>query len=143
MIICDANLLLYAYNPTSKQHTIAVNWLENLLSSQETVGFCWPVISAFLRISTSAEIFLQPLTMEEAMAHVNEWLEQENSVVPTPTAEHWVIFTKMLKEGNVRGRTTTDAEVATYVAEHNAVLHTADLGFKRFPSIHFVNPLGS
>jgi uncharacterized protein len=142
VIVCDANLLLYAYNPTAKQHTAAVNWLETILSGSEKVGFCWPVISAFLRISTSFQAFPDPLKMEEAVGHVNDWLQQENSVVLTPSTEHWVLFTRMLKEGNVRGRTTTDAEIAAYAVEQNATLHTADHDFRRFVSLQILNPLG-
>lgn len=143
MIVCDANLLLYAYNPTAKEHTVAVNWLETVLSGSELVGFCWPVISAFLRISTSFRAFLDPLTMEQAIGHVNEWLEQKNSTVLVPSADHWVIFTELLKEGKIRGSMTTDAEIGTYAVEHGAVLHTADRGFSRFPSVKTLNPLGS
>lgn len=143
MIVCDANLLLYAYNSVIKEHTVAVNWLETILSGSETVGFCWPVISAFLRISTSSQAFVNPLTMEQAVSDVNEWLGRPNSAVLAPTTEHWMIFTRMLEEGNVRGRTTTDAEIAAYTIEHGAVLHTADRDFRRFSSLQIMNPLGS
>ena len=143
MIVCDANLLLYAYNPTAREHTVAANWLETSLSGSELVGFCWPVISAFLRISTSPRAFLDPLTMEEAIGHVNEWVEQKNSTVLVPSPDHWVIFTQLLKEGKIRGAMTSDAEIATYAVENGAVLHTADRGFSRFPDLKFLNPLGS
>lgn len=143
MILCDANLLLYAYNRTTKENTLAVNWLETILSGSEVVGFCWPVISAFLRISTNPRAFLEPLTMPEAIQHVNEWLGQKNSTIPAAGPEHWLIFTALLNEGKVRGPMTTDAEIATYAVEHGAVLHTADRGFARFSSLKTLNPLGS
>ena len=143
MILCDSNLLLYAYNPSARQHTIAANWLEGVLNGQETVGFCWPVLSAFLRISTNSRAFENALTMEEAVDHVNTWLERETSQVVLPTADHWVVFMRLVKEGNVRGRTSTDAEIATYAVEHGATLYTADQDFRRFPSLQFINPLGA
>ena len=143
MIVCDANLLLYAYNPTAKEHTVAANWLETVLSGSEVVGFCWPVISAFLRISTSPRVFLEPLAMEESIAHVSEWFEQKNSTVLAPGPDHWLIFTQLIKEGKIRGPMITDAEIATYAVEHGAVLHTADRGFSRFPSVKTLNPVGS
>lgn len=143
MILCDANLLLYAYNPTAREHTPAVNWLETVLSGSELVGFCWPALSAFLRISTSPHAFVNPLSMEEAIGHVNEWLERKNSTILTPTVDHWLIFSRLLQEARVRGPMTTDAEISTYALEHGAVLYTCDRGFKRFPSLKTVNPLGS
>ena len=143
MILCDSNLLLYAYNPSARQHTIAANWLQAALNGTETVGFCWPVLSAFLRISTNSRAFENALTMEEAVDHVNAWLERETSQVVLPTADHWVVFMRLVKEGNVRGRTSTDAEIATYAVEHGATLYTADQDFRRFPSLQFINPLGA
>ena len=143
MIVCDANLLLYAYNPTAKEHTVAANWLETILSGSEVVGFCWPVISAFLRVSTSPRVFLDPLEMEEAVARASEWFEQKNSTVLAPSSDHWVIFTRLIREGKIRGPMTTDAEIATYAVENGAVLHTADRGFSRFPGLRVENPLGN
>jgi toxin-antitoxin system PIN domain toxin len=142
MILCDSNLLLYAYNPSAREHTLAVNWLETVLSGTEVVGFCWPVLSAFLRISTNPRAFVNPLTMSEAVGHVNEWLERKNSAVVTPTTEHWMLFSQMLTDGKIRGAMTTDAEIAAYAIEHGAVLYTSDLDFQRFRSLKIVNPLG-
>ena len=142
MILCDSNLLLYAYNPTAREHTLAVNWLETILSGSELVGFCWPVLSAFLRIGTNPRAFIDPLTMSEAIQHVNEWLEQKNSTLIVPGPDHWLIFSNLLVEGKVRGPMTTDAEIAAYALEHGAVLHTADRGFSRFPGLKTLNPLG-
>ena len=142
MILCDSNLLLYAYNPTAREHTLAVNWLETILSGSELVGFCWPVLSAFLRIGTNPRAFIDPLTMSEAIQHINEWLEQKNSTLIVPGPDHWLIFSNLLVEGKVRGPMTTDAEIAAYALEHGAVLHTADRGFSRFPGLKTLNPLG-
>jgi len=142
VILCDSNLLLYAYNPTAREHTLAVNWLETILSGSELVGFCWPVLSAFLRIGTNPRAFIDPLTMSEAIQHVNEWLEQKNSTLIVPGPDHWLIFSNLLVEGKVRGPMTTDAEIAAYALEHGAVLHTADRGFSRFPGLKTLNPLG-
>jgi len=143
MILCDANLLLYAYNSVAKEHSPAANWLETVLSGSEVVGFCWPVISAFVRISTNPSAFPSPLSMDEAVGYVNEWLDQKNSAVVAPGPDHWLTFSRLLKEGKVRGSAATDAEIAAYSIEYGAILHTADRGFARFPNLKFLNPLGS
>jgi hypothetical protein len=141
VILCDANLLLYAYNRDALENARAVRWLENSLSGGETVAFCWPVISAFLRISTNLRTFTKPLSMSEAIGHVDEWLARKNSAVVGPTSEHWLIFSKLLSDAGVRGPMTTDAEIATYAIEHGAVLHTADHGFARFRAVKTFHPL--
>ena len=141
MIIPDSNLLLYAYNLAAPQHTVARNWLEDILSGNELVLFPWPVLSAFLRISTSAHAFQQPLSMDEAIETVNAWMGQSNAMATVATDSHWVVFSKLLRDGNVRGAMTTDAEIAAYAVEHGATLYTCDRGFARFPGVKFVNPL--
>jgi toxin-antitoxin system PIN domain toxin len=141
LIVPDANLLLYAYNLVAPQHTIARNWLESTLSGNELVLFPWPVLSAFLRISTSSHAFHQPLSIEEAIETVNAWMGQRNAIAALPTDNHWLVLSKLLKEGNVRGAMTTDAEIAAYAVEHGATLYTCDRGFARFPDLKFINPL--
>lgn len=142
MILPDVNLLLYANNPVAREHTQARNWLEAILTGNEAVGFCWPVLCGFLRVSTNIRVFPTPLQMEEAVDLVEDWIERPNVIVTLPTDRHWLILCDLLTEGKVRGSSTTDAEIATYAVEHGAVLHTADRGFSRFPSVKTLNPLG-
>lgn len=141
MIVYDSNILLYAYNLLAPQHMIARTWLESVLSSSEPVVLPWPVISSFLRISTNSRAFLQPLEMKEAIDAVNAWMGCSNVIVPVPTERHWLIFSNLLAEGQVRGSMTTDAEIAAYTVENGATLYTCDRGFARFPNLKFVNPL--
>jgi predicted nucleic acid-binding protein len=70
MILVDANLLLYAYQPQSNQHEASRAWLESILSGPELVRFAWLTISAFLRISTNPRAFERPFTTTEAEAAV-------------------------------------------------------------------------
>ena len=53
MKILDANILIYAINKDTAHHEKVRKWLERALSGDETVGFAWIVILAFLRIITS------------------------------------------------------------------------------------------
>jgi len=142
MILPDVNLLLYANNPVAREHTQARNWLEAILTGNEAVGFCWPVLFGFLRVSTNIRVFPTPLEMEEAVDLIGNWIARPQVIVTLPTDRHWVILCDLLAEGKVRGAPTTDAEIATYAVEHGAVLHTADRGFSRFPSVRILNPLG-
>ena len=71
MILVDANILLYAYVPSSKHHAAARAWLEIKLSEPEPVGLSWVTILAFLRISTTPHIFKDPFSAAEAAAIVS------------------------------------------------------------------------
>ena len=44
MKVVDANVLLYAVNSDSEQHTAARTWLDAALAGHETVGFAWAVV---------------------------------------------------------------------------------------------------
>ena len=142
MIIPDTNLLLYAYNTVDRKHTIARTWLESVMNGSEPIGFCWPVLLGFLRLSTS-KVFLQPFDTAEAIAIVNRWLAVPHAMVLQPTDRHWILLSDVLSAGQVRGPLVTDAEIATCAIEHGGVLHSADRDFLRFPKLKVLNPLGS
>ena len=66
MTLIDANLLLYAYLPSSKHHETAREWLEARLSEAEPVGLPWVSILALMRISTNPRLSAEPLSIGEA-----------------------------------------------------------------------------
>jgi uncharacterized protein len=70
VILVDANLLIYAYNPRSEHHAASREWLEEVLAGPELVRFAWVTLWAFLRIITNSRIFARPLTVGEAEAAV-------------------------------------------------------------------------
>jgi uncharacterized protein len=141
VIVPDVNLLLYANNPVTREYTIARNWVEAILRGNEFVGFSWPVLCGFLRISTSPRTFPDPLEMEFALKLVNDWINRDHVIVLNPTDDHWVILNRLITDGKVRGAITSDAEIATYATEHGGTLYTTDRGFARFPGLKFINPI--
>ena len=143
MIVPDVNLLLHANNPVSREYTIAQNWVEAVLSGKETVGFCWPVLSGFIRISTSPRALLDPLETHEAIELVEDYISRENVVILLPTDRHWVIFSALLITAKIRGAMTSDAEIAALTIENGGTLYTTDRGFSRYPGLKYINPLGS
>jgi toxin-antitoxin system PIN domain toxin len=143
VIVLDANLLLYAYDDTSGQHLAARSWLRGVFAGQELIGLPWQVVWAFLRLSTNGRIFSNPLTMEQAVGVVQEWMDLKQVRLLTPGEHHWGVFQNVLIEGQVRGTLTTDAELAALTIEHGGVLYTTDRDFARFPGLRWANPLKS
>lgn len=142
MIIPDANLLIYAVNRDATDHKAARRWLEEILSGQEEVGLAWTVILAFIRITTRSGILEKPLRTEEAVAYVQEWLEQPCAALLSPGEAHWPIFSSLLQTTGTGGNLTSDAHLAALALEHGAAVHSADYDFRRFPGIVHINPLG-
>ena len=141
MIVVDANLLLYAYDPGSPHHKKARKWIEDAFSGGEIVGIPWQTVGAFLRITTNSKLPGQRVTLERAIEVVEMWLEQPNVQFLAPGERHWTLLRQMMIEGQVRGPLLTDAQLAAIAVEYGGVLHTTDRDFARFPGLRWVNPL--
>ena len=141
MILVDANLLLYAYDSTSRFHESSRRWLEEVLSGNQPVGLPWTTLLAFLRISTNPRAMSQPLSLDEASAIVSGWLDQPCVTVPAPGERHWKILVKLLLGAQAKGPLVTDAHLAALALEHGALLATTDRDFTRFDGLRFENPL--
>jgi uncharacterized protein len=143
VILCDANLLLYAYNVDAADHTRAKEWLEGELSSPSLFCFSWQTITAFIRISTNPRAFPHPLSIEEAIAIVSSWLDRPQCRVLAETERHWAIFAGLLAKEKAVGPLVMDAHLAALAVEHGAMLATTDRDFARFSNLKIVNPLES
>ena len=141
MILVDANILLYAEDSLSPLHQKARVWWDEQLSQSGPVCLCWPVLSAFIRIGTNPRIFEHPLSLEQALARVQSWMEQPCTRVIRPTEQHWTIFQMMLKDGQAVANLVTDAHLAALAIEHGCDLASTDSDFARFPKLKWINPL--
>lgn len=141
MILPDANRLIYAHNSGAREQLSAKRWLETSLSSTTPFLLSWQVITAFLRITTNSRAFPQPLTVKLASNIVNDWLDQPNTTIVSPTTNHWTIFSRLLETGQAAGPLVMDAHLAALAIEHGATLATTDRDFKRFDGLKLLNPL--
>jgi hypothetical protein len=141
MILVDANLLLHAYNPRSRDYDAARAWLENTLSGGDAVRFAWLTLWAFLRICTNPRVFEHPLTWAEAEAAVSSWLAQPVAGVLEPGDRHWEILHDLTRDGQTTGPLVMDAALSAMAIEHGATLCTTDRDFARFAGLRWVNPL--
>ena len=143
MILIDANLLLYAYNPRAAEHEISRRWLEVTLSGASLVRFGWLTLWAFLRIATNPRVFEHPLSMTEAEEIVSSWLAQPVAGILEPGERHWEILRDLTRRGQTAGPLVMDAALAALAIEHGATLYTTDRDFARFPSLSWNNPLSA
>jgi toxin-antitoxin system PIN domain toxin len=141
LTVLDANLLLYAYDSASAQHTAARAWIEQLFSGSEPVALPWPTICAFLRIMTNPRLPGERFTLGEATLVVESWFAQPNIRALGPGENHWQILSQLLVEGQAAGPLISDAHLAAITIEHGGVLHTTDRDFSRFSGLRWKNPL--
>jgi toxin-antitoxin system PIN domain toxin len=141
VILVDANLLLYAEDQQSLFHEPARKWWDAQLSGASPICLCWTVINAFIRIGTNPRVFEHPLSINQSISRVQSWLDQPCTRLVQPTSKHWIVFQKMLSEGQAAGNLVTDAHLAALASEHGCVLMSTDSDFSRFPGIKWRNPL--
>ena len=141
MILVDANILLYAEDSLHSRHQQARSWWDDQLSGTGVVCLCWTVLSAFIRIGTNPRVFEYPLSLEQALARVQSWLDQPCTRVVLPTERHWTVFKQLLTDGQAVANLVTDAHLAALAIEHGCELASTDSDFARFPKLKWRNPL--
>ena len=143
MKIIDLNLLLYAVNADSPCHGKARVWLETVLSGHEPIGLPWVVLLGFLRLTTNPRVLTRPLSAEQSMRIIDDWISLPCVRVLLPREDHWQILRSLLEATGTAGNLTTDAHLAALAIENGCELCSTDSDFHRFPKLRWVNPLAS
>ena len=141
MVIVDANVLLYAVNADMPQHARARRWIEEALNGQESVGFAWVVLLAFVRIATLPALCPTPLVTAEALDLVDAWLDAPAAVVVQPTARHAGVLRGLLMEAGTGGNLVADAHLASLAIEHGSRICRFDRDFACVPGAKVVLPV--
>lgn len=131
----DLNVLLYATNEDSTQHSTALSWWENALNGGESLALPWIVLLGFLRIATNPRIFPRPLALDTALARIDAWLALENVHIAREKDDHWDVLRSLLVNSGIAGNLTTDAHLAALAICHDATLVTFDTDFARFKGL--------
>lgn len=140
-MLVDANILLFAADPTSPHHLPSVRWLETALDGPSRVGIPWESLIAFVRIATNPRVMRDPVTTRAAWDQVRDWLAVPVVWVPTPTARHEEVLGALLGGSAVTGDLVHDAHLAAIAIEHGLAVCSADTDFARFREVEWVNPL--
>jgi toxin-antitoxin system PIN domain toxin len=140
LIVVDANVLLYAYQPRSERHESCRRWVERAFSGEEPVGLAWVTVLAFVRIITNARVFEAPLSAGEAITIVSSWLARDSVFVVEAGERCWEILKSLLVDAQVTGPLVMDAFLAALALENGALLVTTDRDFLRFPKLRLHDP---
>ena len=143
MILIDANILIYAVNQDAPLHSAAQRWLERAIGHGEPLGLAWNVILAFLRLTTRAGLFRNPMPVETAFDLVDAWLSEPSVTIVEPGPQHGRVLRDLLLTAGTAGNLTSDAHLAALAIEHGAELCSSDSDFARFGGLRWRNPLVS
>ena len=140
MQLPDVNVLINAFRADAPAHRRYQSWLEQLLSGDQRFALSELVLSAVVRILTDRRIYAQPETSEAAFGYAEFLKNQPLGIVVQPGPRHWQIFSRLCKEGDVRGGMVSDAYHAALAIEHGCEWITADKHFARFPGLRWRHP---
>lgn len=143
MKLLDVNLLIYAVNTSSPFHVDAKNWLETVLSGEDTLAIPWIVVVGFLRIATHPRILARPLTTENALTVIDALIAHPNVSLLSPPDDHWSLLRKFIAKSGTAGNLTTDAYIAALAIQYDAELCSTDTDFGRFAGLRWKNPLSA
>jgi hypothetical protein len=141
MILPDVNVLVYAYDESSKDHARAKGWWEDQLNGSQMIGLSWVVLLGFIRLLTNPRIHRNPYTPPEILAVVESWLEQPHVKIIHPSEQHFALLAGLIKQVGTAGNLTTDAHLAALAIERGLILQTTDADFARFAGLKWKNPL--
>lgn len=139
-MVVDANVLLNAVNPATRNHDAAREWMDNALSGTAPVYIPWITLLAFIRISTSAAIFRVPMSVQAAMDHVDGLLAASPVVVPTADSQMSRQIREHFELTGTAGNLTNDAFLAALALQHGVPVVSYDNDFTRFPEVEWIKP---
>lgn len=141
MILPDVNVLVYAFRSDLPEHDAHRNWLRGALESESRFAVSELVMSGFLRVVTSARVFVRPDRLEDALAFVEAIRTRPNCTTVKPGARHWPIFVRLCREANAKGPLVADAYHAALAIEAGCEWITTDRDFARFPGLRWAHPV--
>ena len=141
MTLPDVNLLVHAYDQTSRHHARARQWWENQLNGSQMIGLSWVTLLGFIRLLANPRIYQNPYPPPEILAIVKNWLEQPHVKIIHPSEHHFARLASLIDQLGTAGNLPTDARLAALAIERGLILQTTDVDFARFPGLKWLNPL--
>ena len=141
MILCDVNVLVYAFRADAPGHAAYRAWLRAQLDADANYGVADAVLSGFVRIATHPRVFVAPSTTDEAFAFCAAVRERPNAVAVVPGPRHWEVFRRLCLAAGARGNHVPDAWHAALAIESGCEWITADRDYARFPGLRWRHPL--
>ena len=141
MIVPDVNLLIFAYHEQSPYHEAASQWWEGLINGDEIVGIPWAVTMGFVRQMANPSILETPMSPSESLERVQSWFQYAHIQPLDPGSDHLTNLRNFFDAVDGGAKLVPDAHNATLAIEHQAVVHSHDSDFGRFPGLQWHNPL--
>ncbi len=138
----DANIFLYAANRAAEEHDAALAALREARSGGEDVVLFWPVVLAFLRLSTNRRMMPNPLEPDEAFANMETFLDGPRVRLVSDRPGGLETLQEAARQVRARGPLLQDAYIVALMWQHEVrTIWTHDRDFRLFDRIRIVDPI--
>ncbi len=143
MKLIDANVLLYADNEDAEHHDVANRWLEEALSSVETLVVPWTNVLTYLRISTNPAVHAAPNSVKQSLEFIGHVLSAPPVISGEPDHRHLERMAELLGATGRGGNLVNDAHLGALALQYDATVVSYDNDFSRFPGVRWERPQAS
>jgi toxin-antitoxin system PIN domain toxin len=140
LILCDVNVLIYAFRSDADNHLRYKSWLESTINGPSAYGIAPQVLASVIRISTHPRIFKIPSSLNDVFAFCRVLMEQANATVIVPGDRHWEIFESLCQGSQSTGNIAHDAWFAAFAIEFGCEWITTDRDYARFGGLSWRTP---
>jgi toxin-antitoxin system PIN domain toxin len=140
VILCDVNVVLYAFRKDAVDHPRYRDWLEGVVNGDGAYGMAPQVLSSMIRLATHPRVFVHPSRLDEALSFTRVLLDQPNCVAVQPGPRHWDIFTSLCEQAGTIGNLVPDAWFAAMAIESGCEWITTDRDYSRFKGLRSRSP---
>lgn len=141
MLLCDVNVLVYAFREDAVDHERYLAWLDGLVNGPARFGASDQVLSAVVRLVTHPRVNKTPSRLSDALDFVNAIRDAPGCVLVAPGPGHWKIFEGLCGRLKLTGNLVSDAWHAALAIEGGHEWVTTDRDFARFPGLRTRHPL--
>jgi uncharacterized protein len=140
VILCDVNVLLYAFRKDAIDHDRYLAWVEEVVNGDAAYGVSPQVLASVIRLSTHPRVFAHPSRLDEALAFSRTLIGQPNCVVVSPGPRHWDLFARLCADAQATGNLVPDAWLAATAIESGCEWITTDRDYARFKGLRWRPP---
>ena len=135
MILCDVNVLIYAFRSDAEDHPRHRAWLESVINGPAAYGVAPQVLVSVVRICTHPRIFARPSSLDDAFEFCRVVFGQPSATVIVPGERHWSIFESLCQDSKATGNIVQDAWFAALAIESGCEWITTDRDYARFKGL--------
>ncbi len=140
-VTVDANVLLYASDSTGSLHRRARDLVTELAAGPALLYLFWPVLMAYLRVSTHTAVFEAPLSPETAVENVRALLARPHIRTPGEGEDFWDTYQRVTTGVTARGNLVPDAHLVALMHQYGVrTIWTRDRDFRKFAGVEVRDP---